>query len=217
MPRLLKALIIFSFIAYPLWLHSAISKSESGGQQLLLVILPLLCGLTWGAFQTLRKIWWPFVALAVIFSVVYLVTGGHERIGLIALNGISHATLNLFLLWLFGRTLLAGREPLISRISRLSNGYLNPEVVSYTRKVTWAWSIYSAMQVLISGLLYMLAPIAAWSFFINVLNLPLLGLMFVTEITYRRYAYPNHPRVSILRAIEVYTKDLANSRNSNHM
>ena len=55
---------------------------------------------------------------------VLLATGDYGRVGLLAVNGLSNASLNLFLLWLFGRTLLPGREPLISQISRHINGQL---------------------------------------------------------------------------------------------
>ena len=215
MARLGKVLLLLAFIIYPLWLHSAIAKSESGGQQLLLVLLPLLIGASWVVFHSVRRRWWPLLGLAISALLAYLVLGEHERIGLIAVNGITHASLNLFLLWFFGHTLFGGREPLISRISRLVQGQLYPEVVSYTRYVTLAWSIYFAMQVVVSALLYFLAPITAWSFFINVLNLPLLALMFIGEHIYRGIAHPDHPRASILRSIEAYSKDLATQRNSN--
>ncbi len=99
--------------------------------------------------------------------------------------------------------------PLISQISRHINGELKPEVVDYTRHVTIAWCIFFGLQVVTSLLLYAFAPIAAWSFFINVMNLPLLILMFVGEKTYRTLRFPNHPKTSILKAIEVYSKDFA--------
>lgn len=215
MARLGRILLLLAFVVYPLWLHSAIAKNESGGQQLLLVLLPLLVGVSWVVFRSVRRVWWPLLGLLVVVLAAYLVVGEHERIGLIAVNGITHASLNLFLLWFFGHTLFGGREPLISRISRLVQGRLYPEVVNYTRYVTVAWSLFFAMQVVVSALLYFLAPIAAWSFFINVLNLPLLALMFVGEYIYRGIAHPDHPHASILRSIEVYAKDLATPRESN--
>ena len=55
----------------------------------------------------------------------------------------------------------------------------------------------------------------AWSFFINVLNLPLLILMFVVEKAYRNWRYPDHPRTTIMQAIEVYAKDFAAPRKAN--
>ena len=139
MARFGKILLLLAFVIYPFWMHAAIAKNDSGGQQMLLVLLPLLLGAAWVMFRSVRKIWWPFLGLAMIGLVAYLVIGEHERIGLIVVNGFSHASLNLFLLWFFGHTLFGGREPLISRISRLVQGQLYPEVVNYTRYVTVVW------------------------------------------------------------------------------
>lgn len=209
MGRLGKILLVLAFIGYPVLLHAFILKEEVEMWQLTLVFAPLLAVAAWVVFRMVGKVWWPLVALVFAGAIYYIVTGSHGRIGLLAVNGLSNATLNLFLLWLFGRTLLRGREPLVSQISRRINGELKPDVVDYTRYVTIAWCIFFALQVIISLLLYAFAPIAAWSFFINVLNLPLLILMFVGEKAYRTARFPNHPKTSILKAIEVYSKDFA--------
>jgi uncharacterized membrane protein len=209
MRHLGKILLLAAFIAYPVLLHVFVLKEEVAMSHLLFVFAPLLIVAAWVAFRMVGKAWWPLLGLGFAAAIYYIVTGDHGRIGLLAVNGLSHATLNLFLLWLFGRTLLRGREPLISQISRHINGELKPEVVEYTRHVTSAWCLYVTLQVLASLGLYLLAPLAAWSFFINVLNLPLLILMFVAEKAYRTRRYPNHPKTSILKAIEVYSKDFA--------
>lgn len=207
--RIGKILLLLAFVAYPVLLHFVILKEEVEMSHLLFVFAPLLGVAAWVVFRMVGKVWWPLLALLFAGVVYYIATGDHGRIGLLAVNGLSHATLNLFLLWLFGRTLLPGQEPLISQISRRVNGNLNPEVVDYTRHVTIAWCIYFVLQVVTSLLLYVFAPISAWSMFINVLNLPLLVLMFVGEKAYRTARFPNHPKTSILKAIEVYSKDFA--------
>ncbi len=210
MGRLGKILALAAFIGYPILLHTFILKENNVEMwQLLFVFAPLLAVAAWAIFRTVGRAWWPLVALLSAGVVYYIATGDHGRIGLLAVNGLSSATLNLFLLWLFGRTLLAGREPLISQISRRINGELKPEVASYTRHVTIAWCLFFALQVIVSLLLYIFAPLAWWSFFINVLNLPLLILMFVGEKTYRTLRFPDHPKTSILKAIEVYSRDFA--------
>jgi len=209
MGRLGKILLLVAFIAYPILLHMFILKNEVEMWQLLFVFGPLLGVAAWVLFRMTPKAVWPLLALGFAAAIWYIATGDHGRVGLLVVNGLSHASLNLFLLWLFGRTLLAGREPLISQISRHINGELLPEVVEYTRHVTVAWCVYFVAQVLVSLLLYVFAPLSAWSFFINVLNLPLLVMMFVAEKLYRTLRFPNHPKTSILKAIEVYSKDFA--------
>ncbi len=209
MGRLGKILILVAFIVYPILLHAYILKEEVEMWQLLFVFAPLLLVAAWIMFRLVGKMWWPLLALVCAGAVYVIAISGHGRIGLLAVNGLSSASLNLFLLWLFGRTLLPGRMPLISQISRHINGELRAEVADYTRHVTIAWCVFFALQVIISLLLYIFAPVAMWSFFINVLNLPLLILMFVGEKTYRTVRFPNHPKTSILKAIEVYSKDFA--------
>lgn len=209
MVRLGKILLLVAFVAYPVLLHAYILKEQVEMWQLVFVFAPLLGVAGWVIFRMVRSVWWPLLLLAMAALVYFVVSGNHGRIGLLAVNGLSHATLNLFLLWLFGRTLLPGREPLISQISRHINGDLQPEIAIYTRQVNIAWCIFFAMQVVISLLLYIFAPIAAWSLFINVLNLPLLMLMFIAEHAYRSVRLPNHSRTTILKIIEVYSKEFA--------
>jgi uncharacterized membrane protein len=210
MGRLGKVLLLVSFVGYPILLHMFILKeNEVAMWQLMFVFAPLLAAAAWVVFRMVGKVWWPILALLFVAGVYYIATGDYGRVGLLAVNGFPNATLNLFLLWLFGRTLLPGQDPLISQISRHINGQLLPEVAEYTRYVTIAWCIFFGLEVIASLLLYAFAPLAAWSFFINVLNLPLLILMFVGEKAYRTLRFPHHPKTSILKAIEVYSKDFA--------
>lgn len=204
-----KGLVVLVFIAYPILLHTYILKEEVAVSRLLWVFAPLLLVVTWMIFRTLAKIWWPLVALGLAALSYYVVSSDHGRVGLLAVNGLSHATLNLSLLGLFGRTLLRDREPLISQIARHITGPLQPEIVVYTRHVTIAWCAFFLSQVLISLSLYLFAPLAAWSLFINVLDVPLLVIMFVGEHSYRTARFPDHRKTSILEAIEVYSKDFA--------
>ncbi len=216
MGRAGKILLVVAFVAYPILLHTFILKDQVQMWQLVFVFAPLLAVVMWVLFRFVGRVWWPLLVVAMVALFYFIAQGEYGRISLVAVNGLSHASLNLFLLWLFGRTLLPGREPLISQISRHINGQLQPEIVIYTRQVNIAWCIYFALQMVISLLLYVFTSIAAWSFFINVLNLPLLILMFVAEHAYRTARFPNHSRTSILKAIEVYSKDFAAPKSADN-
>lgn len=209
MGRIGKVLLVLVCIGYPLVLHAFIQKGETNNLLLLLLILPLLLAAGWVGLRALGKAWWPLVSAVFLALVYFVASGQHERIGLVAMNGVSHAALNLFLLWFFGRTLLSGKEPLIAQISRRINGELKPEMAVYTRRVTIAWCVYFSAQVAVSLLLYLFAALDTWSLFINVLNLPLLALMFAGEYFWRITRYPHHARTSIKKAIEVYSRDIA--------
>ncbi len=117
-----------------------------------------------------------------------------------------HAAIYSFLLWLFGRSLLRGREPLITGVARRVHGTLEPEIEAYTRRVTQAWCLFFAAQLAVSALLLALVPLPVWSLFVNLLNAPLLVLMFAGEYLYRGYRYPDHPRASIASALRAFEK-----------
>lgn len=211
-----KILLVLAFITYPMLLHVFVLKDQVEMWQLVFVFAPLLVIGGWILFRAVSRAWWPLLLLVLAGLVYFIINGDYGRIGLLAVNGLSHATVNFFLIWLFGRTLLPGREPLISQISRKLNGFLNPDIAIYTRNVTIAWVIFAACQIILSLALYLFAPLQIWSFFINVLNLPLLILMFVGEKIYRTLRYRDHPRTTIMQAIEVYSRDFATPRKSNH-
>jgi uncharacterized membrane protein len=119
---------------------------------------------------------------------------------------VPHAAIYCFLLWLFGRTLLQGREPLITGVARRVHGVLTPEIAAYTRRVTQAWCCFFAAQIIVSGLLFAFAPLEIWSLFVGVLNFPLVALMFCGEYLYRVMRYPDHPRTSIANAVRAFSK-----------
>lgn len=204
-----KILLVTGFIAYPILLHIFILQEQVEMWKLVFVFAPMLIVGGWLLFRSVKQVWWPLLVAVLAGLIYFIVSSDHGRIGLLAVNGLTHATLNLFLLWLFGRTLQNGKDPLISQISRLINGELKPEIVIYTRQVTIAWCIFFFMQVLISLCLYIFTSDAVWSLFINVMNMPLLIAMFVVEHAYRRAHFPNHSHTSIFKAIEVYSKNFA--------
>jgi uncharacterized membrane protein len=147
-----------------------------------------------------------FKALALLACIVvpwlaYLAVSRDLAGPLLWALAVPHAAIYVFLLWWFGRTLLPGREPLITGIARRVHGALAPGIEAYTRKVTLAWCGFFAAQIITSGLLLILASPGVWSLFVNVLNLPLVGLMLAGEYWYRVMRYPDHPRASIATAL----------------
>jgi uncharacterized membrane protein len=129
-----------------------------------------------------------------------------DSLGAAAVSGVSHAAAYLILFAYFARTLRAGREPLITRLARSVHGSLSPELVAFTRRVTVAWCTFFAAQVLVSMLLFAFAPFDFWSMFVNLLNIPLLVLMFVGDHLYRAIRLPDHPRPSIARILRAFAE-----------
>lgn len=202
--------VVLACVAYSVLLHMFILNGEADGVRLLLVLLPLLLWACWAAARAVSPKWWPLLAAAFAGLVYGLLAQHQMRVGLIAVNGMWHASMNLFMLWLFARTLRQGRVPLITQVARhLDGGVAPPGMDAYTRNVTIAWSLFFAAQLLVSATLYLFAPLPVWSLFINVLNAPLLALMFGGEYMVRVLRYPGYARNSILQVIEVFTRNFA--------
>jgi len=207
-----KALIVLACVAYQYLVHSSVSNARTGFFHQVLLWLPLAVLSGWVLLRAGNKPAW-LALLSAAGVVVYLVEH-QERLGLAAVSGISHATAYLFLLWYFGRTLERGREPIITRFARSVHGTLQPGMELFTRKLTIAWCVFFAAQLIASALLFAFAPLDAWSLFINLLNLPLLALMFVGQLVYKMFRYPEFPRTSIMQAVQAFTKDASLSKSA---
>ena len=103
---------------------------------------------------------------------------------------------NLALMALFGKTLLSGATPLVSRVASLWRGTLDTVVSRYTRRVTIAWTIFFALMALESIGLALFAPVHVWSLFTNFLNYVFVLLFFVIEYQLRFYCLPNHKHLT---------------------
>lgn len=150
-----------------------------GRQRRWLPALVLLAALVWGAGRLLGR-------------------------GLATTAGLSHLAVFGGLLAAFGATLLPGQVPLATRFARRLDPAYHAGMDGYTRATTWAWCLFFAGQLAASGLLLLLAPTSVWSWFVNVLDLPLVGAMFAAEYAVRRLRFRAHPHVplpTLVRAV----------------
>jgi uncharacterized membrane protein len=158
---------------------------------------------------------WRLLAVAGVVAYPVLlhvgVTRGAVEAPVLALAALPHTAAYLFMLWLFGRTLLGGREPIITRVARRVRGTLPPELETYTRRLTAAWCVFFAGQLAVSALLFGFDSVENWSFFVSVLNFPLVALMFVGDWLYRVVRYPHLPQSSIAKAVKAFVQDRASS------
>jgi uncharacterized membrane protein len=109
-----------------------------------------------------------------------------------------------FLGVMFGRSLAAGRVPLCTHWATLVHGSLPTEAMSYTRRVTAAWSLFFALMTSALIGLFLLAPLPVWSAFANFCGLPLVAAMFVGEYLARGHALPDMQRVSIFDGVRAF-------------
>jgi len=205
-------LLAAALIGYPLVVHLAVSAHPESGLGEWLMAAPLIGLLVWflsrsrkgqigllvlGAAAFLG--WWMWRAAGASPTIVYPLT---------------HVSVYLFLLWYFGRTLRSGKEALITRLATYVHGALPDEIRSYTRRVTWAWCLFFAGMALASVLLFALAPLAIWSLFANVLNLPLVAVMYLGEYAYRLLCYPDFSHASIPTVIRAFQRFVGPAQDS---
>lgn len=114
---------------------------------------------------------------------------------------IQHAGSFVVLAIAFGRTLGRGAEPMCTRLHRVVHGSLTDDVARYTRQVTLAWTAFFVALCLISAGLFMLAPLAIWSLFANLLTPILVGAMFGAEYLVRLRVLPKFEHVGMLDSV----------------
>lgn len=206
------AFIVVACIAYQYLVHSSVSSSEAGPLRPVLMWLPLAAVASWAFLRSGSKVLW-LTGIIAAGALVHVLEQ-QQRMGLVVSSGTAHAAVYLFLLWYFGRTLESGSVPLITRYARRVHGALQPGLEAYTRKLTIAWCVFFVAQLVASAVLFMFAPLSAWSVFINLFNLPLLAVMFLGDWAYRTVRHPDFPRASIWQAIQAFASDVSPSKSS---
>jgi uncharacterized membrane protein len=112
------------------------------------------------------------------------------------------AVVSLGLLMIFGRTLLAGKVPIITRYAELIDGELSEEVKSYTYRVTQAWTLFFFTLFIESIALAIFAPVSIWSLFTNVINYVAISVMFIAEYFYRKRTFGSLPKRGFVQFLQ---------------
>ncbi len=196
----IKVIAVAAVVAYPLILHFFVVKNAAGPFGIGLALLPIVSYVFW----LMRNTKYPLrtALLLALGAFLLAIAWIAELIDFSAAYYFEHVLFNSLLMVLFGSSLLPGREPLISSLARRVHGSLPIQIAAYTVTVTWVWTIYFAATIVISLLLYYFAPLTVWSFFANVLGIPLAALLFVGEYLYRIKTIPNFPHVSIFKGMQ---------------
>ena len=114
---------------------------------------------------------------------------------------VPPVAINVALCWLFGRTLVARRTPLIARFAMLEQGSLTPELQRYTRTLTWIWTLLFAAAAALSAALALSGNRDAWSLFTNLLNYAAVAFLFLCEYVYRRVRWRHYRHQSPLQLL----------------
>jgi len=209
------SMAVIAIAAYILLSHTALMVDDalSIWRQLAIWMLltPLAAFACWGTAATLRAagrgrtmqmVGAGLVAMAAIGLTLDFYSVLLTRLDVIYL--IQHLTVNTTLCWFFLQTLCAGHTPIITVIARAIHSDMPDSIVRYTRKVTLAWAIFFALQVLCSLLIFIWASIHTWSVFANILHWPMIILMFVAEYIFRKRCNPDFRHATIRQSVLAY-------------
>jgi uncharacterized membrane protein len=189
-------------IGYPLLAHYTNESAHSGNLGALVAVAPVVLIALALAWRSPRR----FIMLGVLaLSCIALWAEWpalENHFGLV--YWLQHVGMQLILFITFGRTLIAGRQPLCTRFAQAVHVLVTPQHEIYTRQVTIAWTLFFVAMALVSTLLFFLAPLATWSIFANFLTLPLVALMFIAEYWIRRWVLPEMRHTHILDAVRAF-------------
>jgi uncharacterized membrane protein len=152
-----------------------------------------------GASAARRIVW--FAVILLLMAALTAIWRGYASA--IALLLAPSVLANLVMLYIFGHTLLPGREPLITRFRRLDVGHVAPKFIGYTRRLTMLWTILFAAGTLVSLAAAIAGDIEIWSWIGFVLLPALTVALFVGEHVYRAYRYGAEERKSPLHTLSL--------------
>lgn len=206
-----KALLLLLAITYPVIAHVAAMDGSDAWTLTSLVVLAtavMLPGLARGSLLA-----W-IAVVPVVVGTVLLARAGSAGILLF----LPPVAFNFLIAWMFGRTLVRGRTPLIEQLIRLMHppdDVLEPAIFRYARRLTLAWcvllaalgtiNLVLALCVVPNGMLQALGvtPFVqvareTASLFANLLNYLIIAGFFTVEYSYRRWRFPAQPYRNML-------------------
>lgn len=209
------ATVLTAVVAYVAISHIALISPEYDNTYrqiaVAMLALPLIGIASWTVFVCLPRARFPFafrlslssgIMISMLYATVLIWPAMLQRLDWFYLT--QHVATNLLLAWFFGQTLIQKRTPLISAIATSIHGPLTEDISRYTRGVTAAWTIFFLAQIALSLLIFYFFSIETWSLFANILNWPLVILMFMGEYICRKIMNPDFQHASIRESISAY-------------
>lgn len=194
-----RVLAIALVAAYPLLVHVSLVFALPS----LMFIAPLvfLTGAFWYGLISCNRLAW--ITFSTLCAIILLV----EYCGLtLYLLYLPPILLPLLMLYIFGRTLYGGREPLITSIGEAARGPLSLSMRRYTRFLTQLWCGVFVTMIAWSTLLPWLEQPQLWSWFTNIINYGLVGVLFVGEFMLRKKIFPNHNHPSFIEYLRIIAR-----------
>jgi uncharacterized membrane protein len=189
-------------VAYVLITHWLMTGAPASPWNAVIIVGPMLGAASVVAWQRRHRLLAALAALVVAGLVVQAWRGHDLPAG--SLYVCQHVAIHVLLALVFGLTLLAGREPLVTALARRVHGTMTPAMAAYSRKVTGAWTGYFVAMATLSIVLYVVAPFDVWAAFANLVTPLAILLMFVGEYLLRYRLHPEFERATLAQAVRAY-------------
>lgn len=154
-----------------------------------------------------------FMAVAPVLTFLY-VTWPLMLANADAVYFAQHVGTNGLLAWVFGRTLAPDSSPLIVTFAKMIHPALPKEIEIYARKVTVAWTWFFLLTCIISVILYVAAPLPAWSSFAILFQWPSVSLFFIGEYLLRKKLFKKFDHATLKQGFDAYRQSQAKSINA---
>jgi uncharacterized membrane protein len=205
--RAIVALVVVASACCAVAAHVALSSGGTSTPGALVALIPLaVLGI---AFS--RRLAHPAIgiALVVLAALAAWLGWGLLRSHFTDLFFAEHAGMMLLLAIVFGRTLLPGREPLVTGFARAVHGELDAAHTRYARGVTVAWTAFFVLLFVASCALYLGHELEAWSLLANIVTPVAVALLFVLEYAVRVRALPHYKPAGILAGVRAFRRHVA--------
>ena len=190
-------------VAYVLVSHWLMTGAPASPWNAVVVVGPMLGAASVVAWQRRRRLLAALAALGAAGLVVQAWRGHDLPAG--SLYVCQHVAIHLLLALVFGLTLLAGREPLVTALARrVHGGSITPAMAAYSRKVTLVWTGYFVVVATLSLVLYAVAPFDVWATFANLVTPFAILFMFIGEYLLRYRLHPEFERATLAQAVRAY-------------
>lgn len=197
-------LVLLAVAAWTIGAHVVFADGAPSRLASLYAWTPIALAVAWLLRHANWRIAWFASIAAALVGLVFLVPVNRADASFV--YHFQYLAMQGALAVLFGRTLLGGREPLVTRFARIVRGELPPEIVRYTRTVTAAWTLFFIVMGIVALALYSFAPREAWSAFVNLFTIPCVVAMFVGEYAVRRFRFPSLEHSSILDGARAFQR-----------
>ena len=213
---LLTGLRLALLLAYPLFAHLASTRGDGAWAALAMADLVLLMLLG----SLLRRRPWALLVLASCLLVLWrLSLSRYAMLPLLLPPVLFLAAIG----WFFGRTLRAGRVPLITQLVEALHSRagmpMTPDLYRYARRLTATWAVVLALLALANLLLALCAapggmlaqfgykpPLTVtdeqWSWFANFITYGVIGGLFCGEYLWRKRVFPQQPYRNFLHFLQ---------------